>query len=318
MKNNSVFSLHRENNGSLIDGFEVVLSVLLSIRGLTHRYGDFTAVNNIDLDIEVGQCFGLLGPNGAGKSTTLEILEGILKPSSGSVLYRGRPIDKLFKHEVGIQFQSTSLPDNLTVTDCLKLFASFYQSHLPLKTLLSQCQLIEIADKLHYTLSGGQRQRLLLALSLINDPSLLFLDEPTTGLDPQARLHFWQLIRDIKKLGKTIVLTTHYMEEAEQLCDHIAIMDKGEFIAQGSPQSLLKENFLDQIVEFTGHYSEQDFSGLPVRVSMCAGKTRVECNSFTDLLPALKTSRKSSLGMAIRRPHLEDLFLKLTGNELRI
>ncbi|WP_299805289.1 ABC transporter ATP-binding protein [uncultured Shewanella sp.] len=294
------------------------MSVLLSVRDLTHRYGDFTAVNNISLDIQAGECYGLLGPNGAGKSTTLEILEGLLKPTQGQVLYRGLPIGKNFKQEVGIQFQSTTLPDYLTVSDCLKLFASFYQSHMPIAHLIHQCQLTEIADKLHYNLSGGQKQRLLLALSLINDPTLLFLDEPTTGLDPQARLHFWQLVREIKQQGKTIILTTHYMEEAEQLCDRIAIMDRGEFIAEGTPAALLGDNFLPQIVELDGIYSQQDFGALPVRLSQCAGRTRVECHSFNDLLPALSMNTSAANGMAIRKPNLEDLFLKLTGNELRI
>ncbi|MCL1060839.1 ABC transporter ATP-binding protein [Shewanella benthica] len=294
------------------------MSVLLSVRGLTHRYGDFIAVNNINLDVKAGQCFGLLGPNGAGKSTTLEILEGVLKPTRGEVRYRGLPIDKNFKQEVGIQFQSTTLPDYLTVHDCLKLFSSFYQSHTSIPHLISLCQLQEVASQLHYTLSGGQKQRLLLALSLINDPALLFLDEPTTGLDPHARLHFWQLIKEVKQQGKTIILTTHYMEEAEQLCDQIAIMDRGKFIAEGSPETLLEENFLPQIVELNGVYSEQDFDGLPVRISQYAGQTRVECYSFNDLLPALKVSAGSTQGMAVRKPHLEDLFLKLTGNELRL
>ncbi|MGK0411432.1 MAG: ABC-2 type transport system ATP-binding protein [Shewanella psychromarinicola] len=297
---------------------EVLLSALLSVRGLTHQYGDFTAVNNINLDVQAGQCFGLLGPNGAGKSTTMEILEGVLKPTQGEVRYRGLPIDKNFKQEIGIQFQQTTLPDYLTVEECLKLFSSFYQSHALIPHLIELCQLQEIASQLHYTLSGGQKQRLLLALSLINDPKLLFLDEPTTGLDPQARLHFWQLIRQVKKKGKTIILTTHYMEEAEQLCDQIVIMDRGEFIAEGSPQALLKENFLPQIVELEGAYTEQDFAGLPVRVTQCAGQIRVECHSFNDLLPALQVSPAAPNGIAIRKPHLEDLFLKLTGNELRL
>lgn len=290
----------------------------MSVRDLTHRYGDFTAVNNINLDIKAGECYGLLGPNGAGKSTTLEILEGLLKPTQGEVLYRGRAIDKNFKQEVGIQFQSTTLPDYLTVYDCLKLFASFYQSHTPIVHLIKLCQLTEIADKLHYNLSGGQKQRLLLALSLINDPTLLFLDEPTTGLDPQARLHFWQLVREIKKQGKTIILTTHYMEEAEQLCDRIAIMDRGQFITEGTPASLLSDNFLPQIVELNGLYSQQDFGDLPIRLSECAGRTRVECHSFNELIAAFKTTTRPLNGMSVRKPNLEDLFLKLTGNELRI
>ncbi|MGS0681968.1 ABC transporter ATP-binding protein [Shewanella sp. 125m-7] len=297
---------------------EVVLSVLLSVRDLTHRYGDFIAVNNISLDIQAGECYGLLGPNGAGKSTTLEILEGLIKPTQGEVLYRGLPIDKNFKQEIGIQFQSTTLPDYLTVYDCLKLFSSFYQSHTPIEHLIKQCQLTEIADKLHYNLSGGQRQRLLLALSLINDPMLLFLDEPTTGLDPQARLHFWQLVREIKLQGKTVILTTHYMEEAEQLCDRIAIMDRGQFITEGTPKTLLEEHFLPQIVELDGVYTQKDFGSLPVRLSPCAGRTRVECHSFNDLLSAFKTSTPYLNGMAVRKPNLEDLFLKLTGNELRL
>ncbi|WOT06749.1 ABC transporter ATP-binding protein [Shewanella youngdeokensis] len=294
------------------------MSVLLSVRDLTHRYGDFTAVNNINLDVHVGQCVGLLGPNGAGKSTTMEILEGVLKPSHGEILYRGLPIDKNFKQEIGIQFQQTTLPDYLTVKECLKLFSSFYESHALISHVIQLCQLQEVANQYHYTLSGGQKQRLLLALSLINDPKLIFLDEPTTGLDPQARLHFWQLVKQIKQEGKTIILTTHYMDEAEQLCDQIVIMDKGQFVAEGSPEQLLNDNFLPQIIELDGLYPAYVFNSLPVKVSQCAGKTRIECQCFDDLLPALKRPDVSSQGMSVRKPNLEDLFLKLTGNELRI
>ncbi|MEJ2181214.1 MAG: ABC transporter ATP-binding protein, partial [Gammaproteobacteria bacterium] len=212
---------------------------VINVKNLVKKFGDINAVNDIDLHIDKGVCFGLLGPNGAGKTTTIEILEGIAKPTSGSVLFNGSVLGKVFKDTAGIMFQTTALQEFITVKETLELFSKLYQKTIPISELVEKCALDDFLEQDTRQLSGGQRQRLLLAIALVNDPSILFLDEPTTGLDPQSRRNFWKLIRDIKQQNKTILLTTHYMEEAYELCDEIAIMDHGEIIARGTPEQLL-------------------------------------------------------------------------------
>ena len=214
------------------------MPAILEVRKLVKKYPGVIAVDGIHFAVNAGECFGLLGPNGAGKTTTVEIMEGITPPTGGEVLYRGEPVDARFRQEVGIQFQSTALQDFLTVRETLQLFRSFYARGLDVGELSRLCTLGEYLDRDARKLSGGQRQRLLLALALVNDPEVLFLDEPTTGLDPQARRNFWDLIRAIKARHKTVILTTHYMEEAFLLCDRIAIMDHGHIIAEGPPATL--------------------------------------------------------------------------------
>ncbi len=218
------------------------MSVLLEIRELIKKYKTLTAVNGVSFSIQSGICFGLLGPNGAGKTTTIEIIEGVIPPSSGEILYKGKPRSSAFREEVGIQFQKTELLSWLTIEETLKTFKSLYRKSSDIEDLIEMCQLGEIRRQYNDKVSGGQRQRLYLALALINDPDLLFLDEPSTGLDPQARLNLWDIILRIKAQGKTIVLTTHYMEEAQHLCDDIAIMDHGRLIAQGTPEQLIRDN----------------------------------------------------------------------------
>ncbi|HEU5399359.1 MAG TPA: ABC transporter ATP-binding protein, partial [Gammaproteobacteria bacterium] len=225
------------------------MSIILEARQLVKRYPSVTAVDGVSFAVQTGECFGLLGPNGAGKTTTVEMMEGINEPSAGEVHYRGKAVDASFRQEVGIQFQSTALQDFLTVRETLKLFRSLYAKGLDVEELVQMCTLQEYVDRDARKLSGGQRQRLLLALALVNDPEVLFLDEPTTGLDPQARRNFWDLIRAIKARNKTVILTTHYMEEAFLLCDRIAIMDHGHIIAEGSPASLLAKHFHDVILQ---------------------------------------------------------------------
>ena len=216
--------------------------VILSVKNLVKQYPDILAVNNLSFDVYEGECFGLLGPNGAGKSTTIEILENVITADSGEVLYFGQPRDRSFSQHIGIQFQNTALQDFLTVRDTLKLFSALYHKPVPQQQLIESCALQELLDRDNRKLSGGQRQRLLLALALINNPALVFLDEPTTGLDPQARRNFWHLIEQQKSDGKTILLTTHYMDEAEVLCDRIAIVDRGQIVAMGSPSDLLAQH----------------------------------------------------------------------------
>lgn len=216
---------------------------MIEVINLKKKYNGNIAVDGISLSIAKGSCFGLLGPNGAGKTTTVEMMENIIPQDSGEILYKGGARDKTFNQETGIQFQHTELLAFLTVEETLKTFAAFYHKHLPIEDILSMCMLENIKKNLNHKISGGQRQRLLLGLALLNDPDLIFLDEPSTGLDPQARKHIWEIIQDInKKKGKTLILTTHYMEEAESLCDTIAIMDQGRIIEQGSPQRLIEKH----------------------------------------------------------------------------
>ncbi len=288
---------------------------LLEVRNLVKHYPNVQAVNGVSLAIPEGVCFGLLGPNGAGKTTTIEIMEGINRPTSGEVLFRGEPIGPLFRSKTGIQFQSTALPDFLRVGETLKLFRSFYSEGMDIAQVIELCSLGDLLKRDTHKLSGGQRQRVLLALALVNDPDLLFLDEPTTGLDPQARRNFWDLVKRIRALGKTILLTTHYMDEAYILCDEIAIMDRGKIIAQGSPDSLLKKQFDGVLMEIP----EEDWGATQGEL----GERRVDGQVVIHTTDANTTLQKLlGLGVPLKRLRvrsqtLDDLFLALTGKELR-
>ena len=224
---------------------------LLDVRHLVKTYKSLTAVDDISFMISSGVCFGLLGPNGAGKTTTIEMLEGIVAPTSGDIYYKGGPRTGSFNEEIGIQFQNTALLSFLTVRETLKTFQQLYHKTADINSLLTACNLTDIQHRYNDRISGGQRQRLLLAIALVNQPELLFLDEPSTGMDPQARRNFWDIIIDFKAQGKTIILTTHYMEEAQVLCDEVAIMDCGRIIASGSVNDLINRYCRD---EATGQY----------------------------------------------------------------
>lgn len=292
------------------------MSIILETRKLTKRYKDLTAVDGLDLSIRTGICFGLLGPNGAGKTTSLEMIEGIVTPSGGEIFFQGKPVSLQFRERMGIQFQATSLPDFLEVGEVLKLFSAFYQKHADVDELRTLCDLGEFWNKDASKLSGGQRQRLLLALALVNDPDILFLDEPTTGLDPQARRRFWELVRLIRTRGKTIVLTTHYMDEAYELCDEIAIMDRGRIIAQGSPNELLREHFRGLSIRIqkgpaSATWDAQSLSGCEVFDRGDAYEILTEDPEGT--MRALLDRSVPLEGIQIRTKNLEDLFLKLTG-----
>ena len=292
------------------------MAVIFEAQDLVKQYPGVRAVDGVSLAIREGTCFGLLGPNGAGKTTTVEMMEGLIEPTSGELLYKGAPRGKNFKVEVGIQFQSTSLQDFLTTREVLELFASFYPNPLSTEHLAELCSLEGFLDQDNRNLSGGQRQRLFLALALVSDPQLLFLDEPTTGLDPQARRNFWNLIQNIKAQAKTVVLTTHYMEEAYILCDEIAIMDRGRIIAQGEPEALLRQHFEGIKLEIpdTQFTPESDF---PWRWGRNDGVLEIQTDNLNETIRHLIDRQVSLSGMRVKSHTLEDLFLDLTGEQLR-
>lgn len=289
---------------------------LLTIRNLVKHYPGVKAVNGIDIDLQKGICFGLLGPNGAGKTTTVEILEGITEKTSGEILYKGQPPGNTFRKEAGIMFQSTALQDFITVRETLLMFAELYPKQADIEDLISRCNLTEYLEQDNRQLSGGQRQRMLLAIALVNDPDIIFLDEPTTGLDPQARRNFWDLINDIKAEGKTIVLTTHYMDEAYMLCDDIAIMDHGKIIAQGTPKALLKANFNDVILQLPEN-EIMDIEHLPFTIHQRHGQIEINTSDVNEAVSLLIENNISLANLQIRSRTLDDLFLELTGKELR-
>jgi len=276
------------------------------------------AVNDVSFSIESGTCFGLLGPNGAGKTTTVEMLEGIVEPSSGTILYRGEPIGDAFKRDAGIMFQNTALQDYMSVIEALKMFGSFYKHTVPIERLIDQCSLSEFLDRDTRKLSGGQKQRLLLAIALVNDPEVIFLDEPTTGLDPQARRNFWALVEDIKSRGKTVVLTTHYMEEAKILCDELVFMDHGKIIAAGSPSELLSNRFNDVLIELPIAAVPETLPALSAH-TVNRNDTHIDIvtTNIDETIQHLLAHHVSLAGLEVRSRTLEDLFIDLTGQELR-
>ena len=309
---------------------------------LVKRYGDVTAVNGLDLEVHAGECFGLLGPNGAGKTTTVEILEGLTAPTAGTVEVLGRAWgtgdDNDLRQHIGVQLQETQLAEKLTVAETVRLFRSFYRRGRDVEAVIRIVELDEKRDARVGKLSGGQRQRLAVACALVSDPDLLFLDEPTTGLDPQARLKLWEVIEEFRRGGGTIILTTHYMEEAARLCDRVAIMDHGRVIALGTPAALIAALGADQIVEFSvaGALQEQPLTKLPgVRGVLSrdgardphAGDTPAVAGyalTVTDIglaLPALLSElgqqHSKLVGLTTHQATLEDVFVSLTGRMLR-
>lgn len=290
---------------------------ILEVKNLEKQYPGVKAVDGISFSIKEGTCFGLLGPNGAGKTTTVEIMEGITKQTAGEVLYKGAPIGKKFKQEAGIQFQSTALQEFLTVKETLQLFKRLYETSMDLDELIGICALREFLNQDSRLLSGGQKQRLLLAIALINDPNIVFLDEPTTGLDPQARRNFWELINTIKKQNKTVILTTHYMEEASELCDEIAIVDKGKIIAIGTPNELLKAHFNDVLLQIPEEDFISDLTKDNLKISRKPGQVIIHTENVHETLQLLGKRDVDLSRLEIRSRNLEDLFLELTGKDLR-
>ncbi|TMB33815.1 MAG: ABC transporter ATP-binding protein [Deltaproteobacteria bacterium] len=293
---------------------------------LVKKYGDLVAVDGLDLEVRAGECFGLLGPNGAGKTTTVEILEGLNEPTAGSVEVLGmrwERDERALRQRLGVSLQETHLPDKLTVEENLRMFRSFYLRGRPLDEVL---ELVGLSDKrASWTerLSGGQKQRLAVACALVSDPELLFLDEPTTGLDPQSRRQLWDVVLGFRSRGRTVLLTTHYMDEAERLCDRVAIVDKGKVIALGTPQELIASLGGQQVVEFATESPTQTdgWSGLPsVRSARrSADGVALTVEQLHVALPAI-LARAEPLGLTRLSTHhatLEDVFVHLTGRRLR-
>jgi len=290
---------------------------LLEIKNLVKKYKEVVAVDDISFSIRKGTCFGLLGPNGAGKTTTIEVIEDIIPPTSGEILYKGKQRLSSFKQEVGIQFQQTALLSSLTLRETLITFKNLYNDPADIEEIIDICNLREIQKRLNDKISGGQKQRLMLALAMINKPELLFLDEPSTGLDPQARRNLWSIVQKIKEKGNTIILTTHYMEEAQHLCDEIAIMDNGKIIARGTPHQLIKEHCEGVTVILPKNSIKIPLSQFPFRFREINGRLEIRTNDINSCLNRLLSEHIDLTEMIVRSPNLENVFLNLTGKQLR-
>jgi ABC-2 type transport system ATP-binding protein len=305
-------------------------NIVVNVKNLVKSYGEVKAVNGLSFQVMAGETFGMLGPNGAGKTTTVEIIEGLRDADSGEVSVLGMDVAKVptrIKQRIGVQLQSPSLLPLVNVTELLDLFSSFYDRSLPVADILKLLSLEESRKILVKNLSGGQQQRLSVALALINDPDIAFLDEPTTGLDPQARRNLWTVIEGMRSQGKTVFLTTHYMEEAERLCDRVAVVDHGNIIASDSPRELIQTYFKENAIEF-------DMDPPPPEMVMKTfpGATEIRVNRnevtiYSSNMPptmsallkyAEKTDTTGSLkNLRVREATLEDVFLKLTGRTIR-
>jgi len=291
--------------------------IALEARHLVKQYTDVRAVDDVSFSIPAGLCFGLLGPNGAGKTTTVEIIEGVTPATSGEVRYFGKRAGRRFREEAGIQFQDTALQDYLTVKETLVMFQRLYDRQADLNAIIEQCSLGELLDRDNRKLSGGQRQRLLLGVALVNRPRLVFLDGPTTGLDPQARRNFWDLVQRILANGTTVMLTTHYMDEAQVLCDEIAIMDAGKIMLQGAPDALLQERYRGLMIELPIEDLHGDMGLIEHRVIESRGVVEIPSDDVNQSLAELSACEAELNRIKIRQPNLEDLFLDLTGHLLR-
>jgi len=301
------------------------------VHGLRKAYSDVVAVDGLDLEVRAGECFGLLGPNGAGKTTTIEICEGLLAPDAGTVELLGMRWENdapELRQRLGVQLQETQLSEKLTVEETIRLFRSFYRRGPSISEVV---EIVQLEDKRRSRvggLSGGQKQRLAMACALVGDPDLLFLDEPTTGLDPQARRQLWELIEHFRTVGRTIILTTHYMEEAERLCDRVAIMDHGKIIAFGTPRELIASIGAEHMVEFAvdGNAGHIDLTALEklegVRVARSEdGNYTLQVSELHRAVPALfQELARRGIPLTELRTHsasLEDVFVSLTGRRLR-
>jgi ABC-2 type transport system ATP-binding protein len=309
-------------------GSAVTTEVVISARALRKRYDTVQAVDGVSFEVKRGEILGMLGPNGAGKTTTVEILEGLRRPDEGEAVVLGldvaRETERL-KERIGVQLQTAALYPNLRVTEVIDLFGSFFARRRPTAELIDALDLGERANGLTKELSGGQRQRLSVALALVNDPEVLFLDEPTTGLDPQARRSLWDIVASLRERGTTVLLTTHYMEEAEQLCDRVAIMDHGHILEMGTVAELVQRRFKELSVRFDTieGLGDDRLGALPavIRVVREDGAVALYTSDVAatigGLLDATRELGTEPGNLAVRRASLEDVFLDLTGRALR-
>ncbi len=301
----------------------------ICVQGLQKSYGDVHAVKGIDFEIQPGEVFGLLGPNGAGKTTTVEILEGLRPRTAGQVEVLGFDPDRQrqkLKDRIGVCLQATNLPEKIRVHEAMEVFASFYSRHVDLNKLLQRLQLEEKKDAFYKTLSGGQKQRLALALALLNDPQLIFLDEPTTGLDPQVRAEIHSLLEELKGERRTILMTTHYIEEAERLCDRVAIVDEGRIIAMDTPNKLRQQskNASSIVVTCATAFPESRPAWVESTQSVLGGNghtltvnSRRPAATLVDLVKWIDQQGMELTDVNLKQPSLEDVFIELTGKKLR-
>ena len=300
----------------------------IQVEALQKNYGDFPAVKGIDFEVCAGEVFGLLGPNGAGKTTTVEILEGLRSRTAGrvSVLECDPEVQtRQLKDRVGVCLQSTNLQEKLKVVEAMELFAAFYTRTVDSRRLLERLQLWEKRHSPYGKLSGGQKQRLALALALLNDPQVLFLDEPSAGLDPQARLEIHQLILDLRREQRTILLTTHYIEEAEELCDRVAIIDEGRIVAIGAPREIQERTLANSVIEIECARPVPELPAWPdaAKITLDERRTKIAATTarparvVVDLVKWLDEKGVELADIRIRRPSLEDAFIELTGKSLR-
>lgn len=304
------------------------MNTAVEVNKLTKKYNDLTAVDEIDFSIEKGEIFGLLGPNGAGKTTTVEMIEGLRKPDGGSITVCGIDAQKdreRIKEIIGVQLQSTTIYDKIRVGEVIDLFGGYYKKALTTRELLDMVSLYEKKDEYVSTLSGGQKQRVALALALVNDPEVVFLDEPTTGLDPQARRNVWDIVEQLGSKGKTVILTTHYMEEAERLCTRLGIIDHGKIIALETPRNLIARQNLESAIEFTSSNgtTSDDFEKIPGvnKVSRDGWDFIIQTSEASRVLGELtRLAEENTIhidNISVRKATLEDVFLALTGRKLR-
>jgi len=302
----------------------------VSVRGLRKSYGDFEAVKGIEFEVRAGEIFGLLGPNGAGKTTTVEVLEGLRTRSSGEVSVLGCDPDaqkNRLKDRIGVCLQATNLPDKITVREAVSVFSAFYSRTTNARRLLESLQLWDKRNQFYSRLSGGQKQRLALALALVNEPQLLFLDEPTAGLDPQARLEIHSLVGALRDENRTVLLTTHYIEEAERLCDRVAIIDEGRIVALGTPADIRARTLGTSVIEIACEQPLPCREMLPAmngaKLAISEDGRRLTASSAhpaRTLVELVKWIDQQGIELAdvhIKRPSLEDVFLELTGKSLR-
>ncbi len=300
---------------------------VIEVKNLRKTYGSVVAVDEISFEVYEGEIFGMVGPNGAGKTTTVECVEGLRKPDKGQLKVFGLDPQNdgySLRNRIGVQLQETALQDHLKVWEALDLFASFYSNPVDWQSLLEKMNLAEKRNTAFNKLSGGQKQRLFIALSLVNNPELVFFDELTTGLDPQARRNMWDLVRDIQKQGKTVVLTTHFMEEAERLCDRVAIVDQGRIVALDTPENLIRDLGAENRVVFTlnGEFEAEKLNELPSvsRVEQNGDRCQVYGNDerlVVDIVNTLSKNGYPFRDLRTEQPTLEDVFLALTGREMR-